>query len=180
MRKILFLICSLIILRADVRIKDIISLENNYQIPLIGYGLVVGLDGTGDRSTSGRGAVFTVQSISNMLENFGIAVPTEQLRTRNVAAVMVTSTTPLYARQGSRFDVTVSSLGDATSLEGSVLLMTPLLDPDGQYYGQAQGPVSIGGFNIQTTAGEKLRRNHALVGRVPAGAIVRATMPLQS
>lgn len=164
---------------ADVRIKDIVTLENNFQIPLIGYGLVVGLDGSGDRSSGSRGAMFTVQSISNMLENFGITVAASHLRTRNVAAVMVTATTPLYARQGSRFDVVVSSMGDATSLEGGVLLMTPLLDPDGQYYGQAQGSVSIGGFNIETMAGEKVRRNHALVGRVPSGAIVRSVTIVQ-
>ncbi len=175
----IFVLLSINNLGADVRIKDIVSLENNYQIPLIGYGLVVGLDGTGDRSTGSRGALFTVQSISNMLENFGITVAANQLRTRNAAAVMVTSTTPLFARHGSRFDVVVSSLGDATSLEGGVLLMTPLLDPDGQYYGQAQGSVSIGGFNIETEAGEKLRRNHALVGRVPSGAIVRSSTVTQ-
>ncbi|MFH1851436.1 MAG: flagellar basal body P-ring protein FlgI [Candidatus Neomarinimicrobiota bacterium] len=177
---ILVLSLSLDLLAAGVRIKDIVSLENNFDIPLIGYGLVVGLNGTGDRSTGSRGAMFTVQSISNMLENFGISVPSDQLRTRNAAAVMVTSTTPLFARQGSRFDVVVSSLGDATSLEGGVLIMTPLLDPDGEYYGQAQGSISIGGFNIETQAGEKLRRNHALVGRVPGGAIVRTTTNLPS
>jgi len=157
---------------SQVRIKDITRVENAKQEVLIGYGLVVGLDGTGDRPASRRGAIFTVQSISNMLERFGINVPKEQLRTRNVAAVMVTAKTPAFGRVGSRFDVVVSSLGDAKSLEGGTLLLTPLMGPDGMYYGVAQGPVSIGGYNIETTAGEKVRKNHALVGRVPNGGIL--------
>ncbi|RMF10554.1 MAG: flagellar basal body P-ring protein FlgI, partial [Candidatus Neomarinimicrobiota bacterium] len=164
----------------QVRIKDLVSIENAQQKPLIGYGLVVGLDGTGDRSSSSRGAVFTVQTISNMLERFGITVPKEQLRTRNVAAVMVTAKTPLFGRVGSSFDVTVSSLGDASSLEGGVLLMTPLLGIDGTYYAQAQGAVSIGGYNIETMAGEKIRKNHALVGRIPNGATLERPLEGQA
>lgn len=164
----------------QVRIKDLVSVENAQQIPLIGYGLVVGLDGSGDRSSSSRGAVFTVQTISNMLERFGITIPKEQLRTRNVAAVMVTGKTPLFGRAGSLFDVTVSSLGDASSLEGGILLMTPLLGIGGTYYAQAQGPVSIGGYNIETSAGEKVRKNHALVGRIPNGAILETTLANQN
>ncbi len=167
-------------LKGEVRIKDITTIENAEQTSLVGYGLVVGLNRTGDRSITGYGAVFTVQSISNMLERFGITVPKKQLRTRNVAAVMVTGKTPIFGRVGSSFDVIVSSLGDASSLEGGVLLMTPLRAADGTYYGYAQGPVSIGGFNVETTAGEKYRRNHALVGRVPNGGVLeRATPPLQ-
>ncbi len=158
---------------AEVRIKDIVTIENAFQEPLVGYGLVTGLSGTGDRASSSRGAVFTVQSISNMLDRFGISINKEQLRTRNVAAVMVTAKTPAFGRVGSHFDVIVSSLGDATSLEGGVLLTTPLLSSSGTYYGQAQGPVSIGGYNIETDAGEKTRKNHALVGRVPNGAIMK-------
>ncbi|MCF7902389.1 MAG: flagellar basal body P-ring protein FlgI, partial [Candidatus Marinimicrobia bacterium] len=134
----------------QVRIKDITTIENAQQIPVVGYGLVIGLNGTGDRSSGNRGAVFTVQTISNMLERFGITVPKDYLRTRNVAAVMVTARTTAFGRVGSNFDVTVSSLGDATSLEGGVLLVTPLLSNTGKYYGQAQGPVTIGGYNIQT------------------------------
>jgi len=156
-------------LSGEVRLKDIVTVENARQESLIGYGLVIGLNGSGDRSTGNRGAIFTVQTISNMLERFGITVPQEYLRTRNVAAVMVTAQTPSYGRVGTRFDVTVSSMGDATSLEGGVLLMTPLLSIDGTYWGQAQGPVSVGGYNVETDAGEKLRKNHAVVGRVPNG-----------
>lgn len=162
---------------AEVRIKDIVSVENGNQMSLIGYGLVVGLDGSGDRSTGNRGAIFTVQTISNMLEKFGITVPKADLRTRNVAAVMVTVKIPPFSSMGAQFDVTVSSLGDATSLEGGVLLLTPLRDVSGANYGMAQGPVSIGGFNIETTAGEKFKKNHALVGRVPGGGYLTADPP---
>jgi len=164
---------------AEVRVKDIVRLENARQESLVGYGLVLGLNGTGDRSSSNRGAVFTVQTISNMLERFGITVPKEQLRTRNVAAAIVTAQTPAYGRIGTRFDVTISSLGDATSLEGGILLMTPLMTGDGTYYAQAQGPVSIGGYNVETGAGERVRKNHATVGRIPNGATMEVALPNQ-
>ncbi|MFQ6604264.1 MAG: flagellar basal body P-ring protein FlgI [Fidelibacterota bacterium] len=169
MRITVITLCLSLVLSGQVRLKDIASIENTTQEALIGYGLVVGLNGTGDRSNVRHGAVFTVQTISNMLERFGITVPKNELRIRNVAAVMVTGTTPSYGRVGSKFDVTVSSIGDATTLEGGVLLMTPLLDKEGNYYGQSQGPLSIGGFNVETIGGERLRKNHALVGRVPNG-----------
>ena len=175
MKKIQLITCILLAvstLLGEVRLKDITTVENAKQDALIGYGLVIGLDGTGDRSTGNRGAIFTVQTISNMLERFGVTVPKNYLRTRNVAAVMVTSNTPAYGRKGSQFDVTVSSLGDASSLEGGVLLMTPLRSMDGTYYGLAQGPVSVGGYNVETEAGEKLKKNHALVGRVPNGGVL--------
>lgn len=164
---------------SQTRIKDIVRVENTHKTSLIGYGLVVGLNGSGDRSSGSRGAVFTVQSISNMLERFGITVSKDQLRIRNVAAVIVTSSVPAFGRVGSQFDVTISSLGDATSLEGGVLLMTPLLDQAGNNFGMAQGPVSIGGYNIQTAGGEKLRKNHALVGRIPAGGYLTVAPPNQ-
>jgi flagellar P-ring protein precursor FlgI len=166
--------------RAEVRIKDIVKIETSHQTSLIGYGLVVGLNGTGDRTTGSRGSVFTVQSISNMLERFGITVPRDDLRTRNAAAVMITANMPAFGRSGSQFDVTVSSLGDATSLEGGVLLMTPLRDAAGNYFGMAQGPMSIGGFNVETEGGERVRKNHALVGRVPDGGYLTIDPPNQS
>jgi flagellar P-ring protein precursor FlgI len=166
---IIFLIISSF-MRSEVRLKDIIQIENESNESLIGYGLVIGLGGTGDRSTGMRGAIFTVQTISNMLERFGITIPKKELRTRNVAAVMVTGKTPTYGRIGTSFDIVISSLGDATSLEGGVLLMTPLISSDGIKWGMAQGPVSVGGYNIETEAGERLRKNHAQVGRVPGGA----------
>jgi flagellar P-ring protein precursor FlgI len=174
--KVIFLnilLSGTFIFAAEVRIKDIVTVENALQESLVGYGLVTGLNGTGDRASNSRGSVFTVQSISNMLDRFGITVSKEKLRTRNVAAVMVTAKTPTFGRVGSQFDVTVSSLGDATSLEGGILLATPLLSVDGTYYGQAQGAVSTGGYNIETSEGEKTSKNHALVGRVPNGAMLK-------
>jgi len=182
--KIIFFVTIFILqhfqpLYAQTRIKDIARIENSHPISLIGYGLVTGLNGSGDRSTGRRGAVFTVQSISNMLERFGVTVSKDQLRVRNAAAVMVIATVPAFGRVGSQFDVTISSLGDATSLEGGLLLMTPLMDQAGNNYGMAQGPVTIGGYNIETSAGEKVRKNHALVGRIPAGGYLVVNPPNQ-
>ncbi|MCK5684164.1 flagellar basal body P-ring protein FlgI [bacterium] len=159
---------------AQVRIKDIASVESGNRRSLVGYGLVVGLNGSGDRASRNQGAVFTIQSIANMLERFGITVSKDNLRTRNVAAVMVTCSTPSYGRVGSHFDATVSSLGDAGSLEGGILLMTPLFAQDGKQYASVQGPVSVGGYNIETMAGESIRKNHAMVGRVPNGATLES------
>lgn len=158
------------------RIKDITSFRNVRPVPLVGYGLVVGLNGTGDRAIGRRGTVFTVQSIANMLEEFGLTVDSDQLRTRNVAAVMVTASSPPFGKPGTIFDVNVASLGDASSLENGVLLMTPLQDSRHGYYGMAQGPVSVGGFNVTTLGGERLRQNYALVGRVPNGAVLERTI----
>lgn len=158
------------------RIKDITSFRNVRPVPLVGYGLVVGLNGTGDRAIGRRGTVFTVQSIANMLEEFGLTVDSDQLRTRNVAAVMVTALSPPFGKPGTSFDVNVASLGDASSLENGVLLMTPLQDSRHGYYGMAQGPVSVGGFNVTTLGGERLRQNYALVGRVPNGAVLERTI----
>ncbi len=146
---------------------------------LIGYGLVIGLDGSGDRSSGASGAIFTVQSVVNMLEKFGITVPADKLRIRNVAAVMATSKLEPFTKVGTKIDITVSSLGDAKSLEGGILLTTPLLGPDGELYAMAQGPISIGGFNIETGEGEKIRQNYALVGRSPNGAIIQKAAPFK-
>ena len=167
---LLLVIISVQTMFGQVRIKDIVTVENSQQTALVGYGLVVGLGGTGDRSSGNRGAVFTIQSISNMLERFGITVPKEQLRTRNVAAVMVTAKAMPFSMVGSQFDVVVSSLGDASSLEGGVLLPTPLMDTAGNNFAMSQGPLSIGGYNVETKSGEQLRKNHALTGRIPSGA----------
>ena len=156
--------------QAVSRIKDITTYRNVRQVALVGYGLVVGLNGTGDRALGKRGTIFTVQSIANMLEEFGLTVESRHMYTRNVAAVMVTANTPRFGKLGAAFDVNVSSMGDASSLENGLLLMTPLRDARGVYYGLAQGPLSVGGYNITTLGGERLRRNYALVGRVPGGA----------
>lgn len=142
---------------------------------LFGYGLVVGLNGTGDK----QGAFFTVQSVANMLLKLGISVPRERLKVKNVAAVMVTATLPPFAKAGSRVDALVSSLGDATNLQGGTLLLTPLQGADGKIYAVAQGPVSIGGFNVEARGtGEKVQRNHPTVGRVPNGATVEREVPM--
>ena len=187
--RVLYLLLMLVLLSGavqsplkaqQVRIKDIVSFQNTMQTGLVGYGLVVGLNGSGDRATGNRGSVFTIQTISNMLERFGITVRKEQLRTRNVAAVMVSAKLSSFSAVGSRFDVIVSSLGDATSLEGGVLLPSPLMDAAGNLYAMAQGPLSIGGYNVETRAGEKLRKNHALVGRIPDGGSLNKLPPAQN
>jgi len=188
MRRYFYMITAAILLLQPVaaqgvsRIKDVTTYRNIRQVTLVGYGLVVGLNGTGDRAVGHRGTIFTVQSIANMLEEFGLTVDSRHLRTRNAAAVMVTAATPPFVKPGAKFDVNVSSLGDATSLENGVLLMTPLRSAAGGYYGLAQGPVSVGGFNITTLGGERLRQNYALVGRVPDGATLEQAVeevPLQ-
>ncbi|MEX2479002.1 MAG: flagellar basal body P-ring protein FlgI [Gracilimonas sp.] len=157
---------------AQTRLSDLVELENMQRKELIGYGLVTGLDRTGDRSLGNRGAAFTVQSVANMLENFGITVDTERLRTRNVAAVMVTATISPYHAPGSEIDVTVSSLGDARSLQGGVLLQTPLIDPDNQeVFVKAQGPLIVGGISAEIP-GARVSQNQTLTASVPGGGVV--------
>ncbi len=157
---------------AQVRIRDLTITPNNAPTPLIGYGLIVGLAGTGD----GTKSTFTPQTFASMLRNFGITVDPGNLKLRNVAAVMVTTEAEPGTRAGARVDITVSSLGDATSLQGGTLLRTVLQDPFGKPMGEAQGPVSIGGYNYES-AGSRLTRNHAVVGRVPGGLILLEDAP---
>ena len=164
---LLFISCISFADEIQVRIKDITKLQGLKETPLFGYGLVVGLNGTGDK----RGAIFTVQSISNMLQNMGIAIDPEKLTVKNCAAVVVTSKISALEKPGSKIDVMVSSLGNATSLEGGTLLLTPLQGMDGKVYAVAQGPVSIGGFNVEA-GGASARKNHPTVGKVPGGGIV--------
>ena len=158
----------------EVRIKDIATIRGLSRTQLVGYSLVVGLDGTGDS----RRSLFTHQSIRNMLYQFGINVTDERMSTRNVAAVMVTATMSPFSKPGSSVDVSVSSMGDASSLEGGTLILTPLMGKEGQVYAHAQGSVSIGGVNIETAGGERYRKNYALVGRVPNGAMVERGVPV--
>jgi flagellar P-ring protein precursor FlgI len=134
---------------------------------LIGYGLVVGLNRTGDKINT----FFTSQSLANMLEKMGVIVDPRTTKVNNVAAVMVTGELPPFAKIGNRIDAVVSSLGDATSLEGGVLLMTPLKAGDGQVYAVAQGPITVGGFKA-TGQGATVQKNHPTVGRIPNGVIV--------
>jgi flagellar P-ring protein precursor FlgI len=135
---------------AGTRIKDITDFEGVRENQLVGYGLVVGLAGTGD---SLRNSAFTRQSLEAMLERLGVAAAGANLNTRNVAAVMVTANLPPFASQGSRIDVTVSALGDARSLAGGQLLVTPLMGADQQVYAVAQGPLAIGGFAASGQSG---------------------------
>jgi flagellar P-ring protein precursor FlgI len=154
--------------QGSVRIKDITTIHNENEVDLIGYGLVIGLDGTGD----GKGALFTRQSLANMMERLGLTINSDQLKVKNVAAVMVTGRLSSNDKEGSRIDVTVSSIGDASSLQGGTLLLTPMASPEGDVYVTAQGPVSIGGFNVQVDESNKIVNNYTLVGRVPGGGKV--------
>ncbi|GBD42974.1 Flagellar P-ring protein [bacterium HR40] len=153
---------------AGSRIKDIADFEGVRDNMLVGYGLVVGLNGTGD---SLRNAVFTQESLIAMLERLGVGTRGNSVNTKNVAAVMVTATLPPFARRGSRIDVTVSALGDAKSLLGGTLLVTPLLGADGEVYAVAQGPLAVGGFTAGGKA-ETVTKGVPTVATVPGGAIV--------
>lgn len=155
---------------AGAKVKDIADLEGVRTNMLIGYGLIVGLNGTGD---SIRRIPFTRQSLVNMLERLGVNSKdaASQLRTKNVAAVMVTGSMDSFARQGSKMDVTVSSLGDASSLEGGLLLATPLMGADGETYAVGQGALVIGGFTAEGRSGT-ITKNHPTVGRIADGATV--------
>jgi flagellar P-ring protein FlgI len=151
-----------------VRIKDICAFQDQQEVELLGYGLVVGLDGTGD----GTGTQFTTRAIANMMERMGLTVEVDKLKVKNIAAVLVTGTISSARTSGSYFDVTISSVGDASSLQGGTLLMTPLSDAGGVVHATAQGSVSIGGFNVQVDEGNKIVNNYTLVGRVPNGGKV--------
>jgi len=158
------------------RIKDIAMVGEVNSQQVIGYGLVVGLAGTGDSHRSS----FTIQSITSMLKRFGITVPQEDLKTRNVAAVMVTATINGLLKPNSQFDVNVSSMGDAKSLQGGILLMTPLSGLEGTVYAFAQGPLSVGGYDITTKSGSRVAKNHTLAGRVPRGGILKQSPQIET
>lgn len=158
------------------RLKDLVRLEGTAPRQLTGFGLVVGLDRTGDRARGTRGAPYTVQSIANMLQRFGIPVDPSQLTSRNAAAVMVTATLDPFETVGNQIDVTVSALGDARSLSGGLLLQTPLQDPTtSEVFAMAQGPVSTGAV-LASTVGSSVQINYTNTGRIPRGATVTQTM----
>lgn len=159
--------------QAQSRLKDIAVVQGVRGNQLVGYGLVVGLDGTGD----GTGAAFTPQSVASMLQRFGVTVPPGTLKVKNVAAVMVTANLAAYAHNGSNIDITVSSLGDAKSLQGGTLLQTPLQAANGQVYAVAQGAVSVGGFLVGGGGGGSVSKNHVTAGRIPGGALVEQDVP---
>lgn len=159
-------------LAAGARLKELATIEGARENLLMGYGLVVGLNGTGDR----RQTVFSAQSLTNLLQRMGVMVNPSAIRVNNVAAVMVTANLPPYAQPGTRIDVTVAAVGDATNLQGGLLLMTSLRGADGEVYAVAQGPVVTGGF-VAGGLGTQQTVNHPTTGRVPNGAIVERAAP---
>lgn len=166
------LVLSLLVeapVRTESRLKEIISLQGVSASPLVGYGLVVGLNKSGDK----RQTIFSTQSLANMLARLGLVVPADQVKVENIAAVLVTAELSPYQRVGARIDVVASSIGDARSLQGGTLLATPLHGPTGEIAALAQGPLSIGGFG-GGSGGTSVQVNHLTVGRIPGGAIVQS------
>jgi flagellar P-ring protein precursor FlgI len=161
------------------RVKDVATIEGIRDNQLVGYGLVVGLRGTGDSSQT----VFPAQTLISALERMGITVPqtgsnsASNMQVKNMAAVFVVATLPPFSRPGYRMDITASSAGDARSLEGGILLMTPLYGPDGQIYAQAQGALVLGGY-MATAGGNTRQMNHPTTARIPGGALVERSVPL--
>ena len=149
------------------QIKDITTIEGVRDNPLVGYGVVVGLNRTGDSQQT----VFSTQTLANLLQRMGVQVPAPLIRVNNMAAVFVTAELPPFARPGMKIDVTVSSAGDAKSLAGGLLLMTPLKAADGNVYAVAQGALTLGGYSVGANGNTKIV-NHLTVGRVPEGGIV--------
>ncbi len=156
------------------RVKDIASIEGIRDNQLVGYGLVVGLQGSGDSQQT----TFPTQTLAAMLLRMGVSVPANAIRVQNLAAVFVSATLPPFARPGTKLDITASSAGDARSLEGGLLLMTPLYGTDGKIYAQAQGPLVVGGYSV-TVNGNSKQFNHPTVGRIPFGATVERGVPLE-
>lgn len=176
MKKIILTVMMVMIFtgigNSAVKIRDLASVQGIRDNQLFGYGLVVGLKGSGDKQQT----EFTVQTLTNMLDRMGITVNQNDVKVKNVAAVMVTAKLPAFAKNGNKIDVTVSSIGDAKSLEGGTLLLTPLSGANGQIYAVAQGPLSVGGLNV-TAGGAQVTKNHPTVGVIPNGAIVEKEIP---
>jgi flagellar P-ring protein precursor FlgI len=170
------LLCALVLLppghaQAQIRVKDIADVEGVRENQLVGYGLVVGLNGTGDKLDN---AVFTRESLVGMLERLGVNTRDQiaKLETKNVAAVMVTGMLPAFARTGSRIDISVSAIGDATNLSGGTLLVTPMLAADGEVYGVGQGAITTGAVAVRGATGSSVTRNVPTSGKIANGAIV--------
>lgn len=157
----------------QARVKDVASIEGIRDNQLVGYGIVVGLQGTGDSQQT----TFPAQTLAATLLRMGVSVPATAIRVQNLAAVFVAATLPPFARPGTKLDITVSSAGDARSLEGGLLLMTPLYGADGKIYAQAQGPLVVGGYSISVNGNVK-QYNHPNTARVPFGAMVERGVPL--
>jgi flagellar P-ring protein precursor FlgI len=156
------------------RIKDIASIKGIRPNQLFGYGLIVGLNGSGDKAGTG----FTIQGLVNMLERMGVHISAADVKVSNVAAVMVSATLPPFARIGKKIDITLSSIGDAKSLSGGTLLLTPLQGVNGKVYALAQGAVAIGGYTAGGDAGGGVTKNHPTVGRISGGATIEREIPL--
>jgi len=174
---ILFLLLA-VLPRAEAkpaRIKELVSIEGVRDNQLIGYGLVVGLNGTGDK----RQTFFSAQSLANMLDRLGVQINPQAMLVRNMAAVLVTANLPPFAQPGVRIDLTAAAIGDASNLQGGILLATPLRGLDGQVYAVAQGAVVTGGF-VAGGGGNAKGLNHPTAGRVPSGAIVERAAPSQA
>jgi flagellar P-ring protein precursor FlgI len=173
---VLFLLLPILVSSLSAsRIKDLTQVEGDRANQLIGYGIVVGLAGDGDSQLS-----YMVQSVSNFLKRFGVVVPPASIQGDNMAAVMVTAEIGAFARPGSRIDVTVSSIGNAESLKGGILLQTPLVGADDEVYAVAQGPVAVGGFleGSGGPGGATVQKNHPTVGMISGGAIVEQRIPI--
>ena len=166
-------LCLLPAWGAGARLKDVASIEGVRDNQLIGYGVVVGLNGTGDKRTT----VFSVQALSNVLKRMGVTVDPTAIQVRNVAGVMVTANLPPFAQPGTRIDITAAAIGDSTNLQGGLLVMTSLRGADGQVYAVAQGPVVTGGFVAGRGGAPTQTVNHPTVGRLPGGAIVERAPP---
>ncbi len=175
MRRLCTLLLIFVVLvpgATGTRLKEIASLEGVRDNQLIGYGLVVGLSGTGDKAQT----VFSIQTLSNMLRRMGVVVDPTQISVRDIAAVMVTATLPPFAQPGTHIDITAAAIGDSTNLQGGLLLLTPLKDANGETYAVAQGSLLTGGF-LAGRGGNTQTVNHPTVGRVPGGAIVEKAPP---
>src|SRR5882672_76119 len=170
------LLCAPPLLAGGSRVKDLAMVAGARDNQLVGYGLVVGLAGDGDKNP-----VYTVQTLANLLQRYGLTVPATTLSAKNVAVVMVTADIAAFKKSGSRLDVTVASMGDAKSLIGGVLVQTPLLGADGKVYAVAQGPLAIGGFSVGTEGGggASVQKNHPTVGQIVDGALVEREIPAQ-
>ncbi len=158
----------------QVLLRDITTIAGVRDNPLIGYGIVIGLNGTGDRQQT----VFTTQTLASVMQRMGVQIAPNAVRVANIAAVIVTASLPAFYRSGIKLDVTASSIGDAKSLAGGILLLTPLRGPDGEVYAAAQGPLTLGGYSAGA-GGNSKQVNHATVARIPGGATVERDAALE-
>ncbi|BDC52024.1 flagellar P-ring protein [Bryobacterales bacterium F-183] len=169
---LLIVLCRPVDAAVQSRVRDLVSVEGVRDNQLVGYGLVVGLNGTGDK----RQTIFSAQSLANMLARVGVTVPAAAFQVRNTAAVIVTATLPPYAQTGGRIDITVGAIGDASNLQGGILVQTSLRGADGAVYAAAQGPVVTGGF-AAGRGGNSQTMNHPTVGRISGGALIEKSAP---